>query len=248
LKGFKGGLVAFIPAGYPSLEGFLQLVRGLREWGADALELGVPTLNAKYDGPTVRAAYRRVLEGGVDVYDALARVEDRFILLSYYELALEAGLERFMEGASKVGAFTVLFPDLLIDYLEELGAYVELCRSYELRPSFFITSCFPHRLISSLTKYEPSFVYMGLMACTGVLLPISARRNISVVRGLLDDVPLIVGFAISAPEQVAECIKAGADGVVVGSALIRALDEGGLEGVKSLMRRLRGAIEVGRGA
>ena len=229
MKGFKGGLVAFIPAGYPSLKGFLEAVKGLKEWGVDALELGIPTLKAKYDGPTVRAAYRRVLERGVDVHDALAKVEDRFILLSYYDLALEAGLEGFMEAASTAGAFTVLFPDLLIDYLEELDTYVELCRSYGLKPSFFITSCFPHRLISSLTRHEPSFVYMGLMACTGVLLPVSARRNISVARRLLDGVPLIVGFAISTPEQVVECVRAGADGVVVGSALIRALDEGALK-------------------
>jgi len=247
LKGFRGGLVAFIPAGYPSLKGFLEAVRGLRRWGVDALELGIPTLKAKYDGPTVRAAYRKVLERGVDIHEALARVEDRFILLSYYDLALEAGLEGFMEAASKAGAFTVLFPDLLIDYLEELGTYVELCRSYGLRPSFFITSCFPHWLISSLTKYEPSLVYMGLMACTGVLLPVSARRNISVARGLLDDVPLIVGFAISTPEQVVECVRAGADGVVVGSALIKALDEGGLKRVESLVRGLKEAVEVGRG-
>ena len=244
----RRALVAFLTVGDP-LTWNGKVMEALVSSGVDAFELGIPTRMAKYDGPTIRASYRRALRSGVDERFAVSLLKEvkglaHPILFTYYEVALSYGLEDLMGSAAEAGIKCVLFPDLLIDYLESLEDYIELCEKYNLEHAFFITSCFPHRLIVKLANLEPSFIYLGLMASTGILLPVAINRNIRIIKSLVRETPLLVGFALSSPQQVRLCVSAGADGVVVGSAILKLLEEGSRDTnhLKSFITNLKEAL------
>ena len=216
----------------------------------DVLEVGLPVAKPKYDGPVVKRSMRRALTNVSGIGEALeAAVKmpgDSKILFTYYEEALNYGVEDFFSRVSN-GFGAVLFPDLLIDYLGELERYSRLCEKYGVAQAFFITTGFPHKLVKRLADLEPAFIYLGLMVSTGVLLPISASRNIRLFRELVGSVPLIVGFAVRSPEQVEQYMRAGADGVVVGSALLRILEEASedekISRVRGFVAGLKRAVE-----
>jgi len=223
----------------------------LSEAGADLLELGLPVSKPKYDGPTVKRAMLRALGNGFTTQKALteaSRLEaDGKILFTYYDVAQEMGVEELLQHASNHFR-AVLFPDLLIDYPEKLELYCRLSEELGLEKVFFVTSSFPHKLIQRLPSMEASFIYLGLMISTGVMLPVSAERNIRVIRKLVGDTPLLVGFAVKTPEQVRSYVEAGADGVVIGSAVLRLLEETSaeerLERLRSFVSSIREALDT----
>ncbi|MEM1515182.1 MAG: tryptophan synthase subunit alpha [Thermoproteota archaeon] len=247
-------LMVYLTAGDPYFND--DVIRTLSECGIRVFEFGIPFARPKYDGPTIRASYKRALKSGVTLEETFSIIRslyaDHKIVLTYFEYALKTGLERIMELALEAGIESILFPDLLIDYLEELDTYMMICREYDLEPVFFITSSFPHKLISKLAEMDPAFIYLGLMASTGILLPITVSRTIKIIKGLIGRTPLLTGFAISEPHQVSNCIRAGADGVVVGSAIIRLLcnynervtEQKSLNGLKEYVFSLIKALEV----
>ena len=249
-KGLKKSLVAYITVGDPLF--LSSVIDAMLSNGVDVLELGLPTRTPKYDGPTIRASYKRALDNGVDAEGALELCRKTMkhvrhkILFTYFDTAVDVGLKRFMEQASFIKAESVLFPDLLIDYFTRLDDYLSLCKENEISPAFFITSTFPHKLVEKLASLSPMFIYLGLMASTGVHLPITITKTIKIVKALVSDTPLIVGFGLLEPSQVKLCIESGADGVVIGSAIIRILEhssqEGGAAEVASFLQALRGVL------
>ncbi len=243
----RKALVVFSTVGDP-LTWNGKVMEVLASSGVDAFELGIPTRLAKYDGPTIRASYKRALRSGVDEKCAVSLIKEvkgltNKILFTYYEVALAYGLEDLVSSGAEAGIKCVLFPDLLIDYHESLEDYVKICKKYNLEYAFFITSCFPHHLMVKLAKLDPSFIYLGLMASTGILLPLAINRNIKIIKNLVGETPLLVGFALNNPQQVSLCADAGADGVVVGSAILKLL-EGGFEAakLKSFITELKEAL------
>jgi tryptophan synthase alpha chain len=205
-----------------------NVIEALTSQGIEVFELGVPTDKPKYDGPTIRASHRRALSNGITmdtVFKLIREFPERKILFSYFDLALNLNPEKLMQLAVESKVESILFPDLLIDYFEKLNSYVKLCEKYDLEPSFFITSSFPHKLVSKLAELNPAFIYLGLMASTGILLPITVTKTIKIMRMLVKEIPLVVGFALRTPQQVTKCIEAGADGVVIGSSILKLLEK-----------------------
>ncbi|MDJ0268951.1 MAG: tryptophan synthase subunit alpha [Aigarchaeota archaeon] len=248
LPKLRRALILYITAGDPLIN--TKLVSALYQSGMDILEVGLPVARPKYDGPVIRRSMRRALaslSGLDDALDSAVKLPgDNKILFTYYDEALKYGVEDFFSRVSS-GFGSVLFPDLLIDHLGELERYSRLCEKYGVAQAFFITTGFPHKLVKRLSSLEPAFIYLGLMVSTGVLLPISAGRNIRLFRELVGSVPLIVGFAVRSPEQVEQYMQAGADGVVVGSALLRILEEAGedekISRVCGFVAELKRAVE-----
>lgn len=224
LRDFKDKvLMVYLTAGDPYVND--EVVNTISKCGADIFEFGLPTKKPKYDGLTIKASYKRALENGAIMERAIAIIKSlrlpHKVILTYLESAESIGLEDFMNLASDADVEGVIFPDLLIDYMEKLDVYLRLSSEYGLEPIFFVTSGFPHKLVSKLAQMNPAFIYLGLMASTGTLLPITATKTIKIMKDLTSKTPLLAGFAISHPSQVKEYIKAGADGVVVGSSLIK---------------------------
>ena len=222
-------LTVYLTLGYPDRERMLEVAEELSRLGVSMLELGIPYEAPKYDGPTIRRTHRVALSNGFGYREAVELLreiefENQFTL-TYFELAKKIGVERLFRDLSETRIRAVLFPDLLIEYPEELERYDRLSEEYGLEKVYFVSSSFPHRLVSGLAERGPSFVYMGLMASTGVALPIAVRRNISIIRALLRGVPVIGGFAIRTAEQVRQYIEAGVDGVVIGSAVAKVIGD-----------------------
>jgi len=95
-------------------------------------------------------------------------------------------------------------------------------------------------LVKRLSEYNPLFIYLGLYAATGIKLPIYVEQNVTTIRGIIGDTFLVVGFAVNNPDMVKSLIKAGADGVVVGTAFIQRMSN--LESALSLLKWLRGGL------
>lgn len=244
-------LMVYLTAGDPYVNGDILSI--LSECGVRIFEFGVPLACPKYDGPIIRMSYKRALENGITLERVFSLIKsfhvDHKIVFTYFDYAINVGLNKFAEMVLEAGAEGILFPDLLIDYPEDLDTYIRFCGEYDLEPIFFITSSFPHRLVSKLTMLDPALIYLGLMASTGILLPITISRTIKIMRDLVGRTPLLVGFAISEPSQVSDCIKAGADGVVVGSSIIKLLHskqstKPDLNGLRGYTLSLIRALEV----
>ncbi|ABW01876.1 tryptophan synthase subunit alpha [Caldivirga maquilingensis] len=237
----RPALGLYLTATYPSTKRFLETldkISGL----VDFLEIGIPTRNPKYDGPVIRMAHQGAELMGlnaVKVTDDYSKYGKVPVLMGYISDYVNS-LNDVAKTASDVGAATVLFPDLIFDYPELIGRYIEVMRSNGLAPSFFISSKTPYRLIRSLSEQEPLFIYLGLYAATGIKLPIYIEQNVVTIRGVLGDAFLIVGFAVNSPDMVRSLIKAGADGVVVGSAFIQRMSD--LNDALSFLKWLRGGL------
>lgn len=185
----KPGIGAYVTATYPNKNDFLNAIRCLSEV-SDFLEVGIPTNNPKYDGPVIRKTHFASELKGLDAVNVAKYGKVPTILMGYVEDYVN-NLELVAKVASEAGASSVLFPDLLFEHLDKLEEYVMAMRNHSLRPTFFISSNTPHRLVNVLVRYEPLFIYLGLYAATGIKLPLYIERNIKEVRKLVDNITLI---------------------------------------------------------
>ncbi|WP_069806975.1 tryptophan synthase subunit alpha [Vulcanisaeta thermophila] len=235
----KPGLGTYITATYPDKESFPRVVECLVKH-SDFLEVGIPTVNPKYDGPAIRRTHFQSSMKGLEAVMVGGYGEVPTILMGYVEDYVDK-LPMVAQVAQEVNAVSVLFPDLIFEYLDLVDEYVKVMRSYGLMPSFFISSNTPHRIITRLVKYDPLFIYLGLYAATGIRLPLYIERNVREVRRLIGDVFLVAGFAINNPDMVRVVINAGADAVVVGTALLDKIHD--QERCGEFLKWLRGGLQ-----
>jgi len=237
----RPSLGLYLTATYPSIRHFIEVLNGVRGL-VDFLEIGIPTGNPKYDGPVIRVTHHGAeLKGleAVKVVDDYGRYSRVPVLMGYVADYVDS-LNEAASVARSVNAVSILFPDLIFDYPELIDRYVEVMVSNGLRPSFFISSKTPYKLVKRLSEYNPLFIYLGLYAATGIKLPIYVEQNVTTIRGIIGDTFLVVGFAVNNPDMVKSLIKAGADGVVVGTAFIQRMSN--LESALSLLKWLRGGL------
>ena len=228
-KGEKA-LVAFFTAGDPSLEITAQLVIEAERRGADVIELGVPFSDPIGDGPVVQRAGQRALAGGTSLRRVLelmrtlrSEVQVPIVLMTYYNPLLAFGLAAFAETAGKVGVDGMIVVDLPPEESAELRAASDqagLDMIYLVAP----TST-PDR-VRMITRLARGFIYVvSLTGVTGerATLPPDLEAQVRGVR-LVTTKPLCVGFGIGRPDQ-AEAVGRIADGVIVGSAIVRIIEE-----------------------
>jgi tryptophan synthase alpha chain len=226
----RPAFVAFLTAGDPSLERTLRAARELDAAGADVLELGVPFSDPLADGPVIQRASERALARGVRLAEVLETVrrirrssELPLLLFSYFNPLLQHGLERLAKDAKQAGVDGVLVTDLPP---EEAGEWIAAARGRDLDTVFLAAPTSPDERLRRVAEVSRGFVYaISRTGVTGERQSLSqdARPLVERLRALTD-VPVALGFGLSTPEQVAEAGRA-ADGVVVGSALVRFLEE-----------------------
>jgi tryptophan synthase alpha chain len=230
-KGEGGpGFVAFLTAGDPSLERTVSAARELEAAGVDVLELGVPFSDPLADGPVIQRASERALARGVTlarVLEVVRRIRESselpLVLFSYLNPLLQRGLERVAGEAARAGVDGVLVTDLPP---EEAGAWIEAARAADLDTVFLASPTSPDARLRAVAQASRGFVYaISRTGVTGERQALSddARPLVGRLRALTD-VPVALGFGISTPEQVRQA-SAVADAVVVGSALVRFLEE-----------------------
>jgi len=229
-EAFGKGSSAFMPyftIGYPDYETSLDVVEACVEAGADLMELGVPFSDPLADGPTIQHSTQVALENGITVkhcLEAVAELRARgvtipLIFMGYINPMLAYGLEKFVTEAAQAGVSGFIVPDLPPDEGDELRL---LCKQYGLDLVFLLSPNSSDDRVRFVTEQSSGFVYLvSVLGITGErkALPVELAEFVARVRSQTDK-PLAVGFGISTPEQAA-AVGRIADGVIVGSALIK---------------------------
>jgi tryptophan synthase alpha chain len=243
--GRRAALMPYLMGGFPDLATSRKVGLASIEAGADLLELGIPFSDPLADGPVIHAAGTHALAAGVTPGDVLGVCEELaaevpVLLMVYANLVLAGGAELFVERAAAAGAAGLIVPDLPHDESGELRAACD-GRGLALVPLVAPTTR-PERL-REVGADARGFVYtVSLTGTTGERdrLPPELERTVERVRAAAD-VPVAVGFGISTPQQ-ASAVADVADGVIVGSRLVRAAGEGGADGVGEQVRALAAAL------
>ncbi len=222
---------AFMPyhaMGYPNRAVTLEVIKALADVGADLFEIGIPHSDPLADGPTVQTATYTAIMNGTTVRDCLAMVrelrdagvEQPFCAMTYYNPLFAYGIERFVADAVAAGFDGLIVPDLPPEEAEELGA---ACHAAGLATIQFLAPTSTEERIKFVARHATGFIY--LVSVTGVTgaraeLPPDLKNFVQRVRKHTD-LPLAIGFGIGEREQAAAVGKI-ADGVIVGSALVKA--------------------------
>lgn len=227
--GGRKAFVAFLTAGDPSLERTVSAALELERGGADVLELGVPFSDPLADGPVIQRSSQRALERGVTLGSVLESIRAirassalPLLLFTYFNPLLQYGLTRLAQDAKDAGADGVLVTDLPP---EEASEWLEAARPADLDTVFLAAPTSPPERLRRVAEASRGFVYaVSRTGVTGERQALSdeARPLTERLRALTRE-PVVLGFGIAAPEQAREAAQV-ADGVVVGSALVRFLE------------------------
>lgn len=227
----RAAFIPYLTGGDPDLATSTELIQSLVRGGGDLIEIGVPFSDPIADGPTNQRAASRALEAGANlegILDVVARVRQDsgvpVVLFSYFNPILAGGIERFAEQAADSGVDGVLCVDLRPD--EAAESYIPAMRRHGIDTIFLLAPTSTAERVRQVSQASTGFVYyVSRTGVTGVQSELSAdlKREVKALRRRLK-LPLAVGFGISSPEQVKQ-VGRFADGVIVGSALVRLVEE-----------------------
>jgi tryptophan synthase alpha chain len=225
--------VPYLAAGDPDYESSLAYVEALERGGADVIELGLPFSEPIAEGPTIQSAIVRSLEGGMTVDRYFAFVEELeidvpLVCMTYYNLIYqyghEPGPEPFVERAKAAGIDGFVVPDLPV---EEADPLREACTEHGLDLVFIVAPTTGTERLDRLVSLSSGYVYVqARLGVTGAREDVSDQTTASLEQLTDYDVPKAVGFGIKSGEQAREVVAGGADGVIVGSALVDIVAEG----------------------
>ena len=226
---------AFVPylvAGDPTYEASLECVEALERGGADVIELGLPFSEPIAEGPTIQRAIVRALEGGMTVERYFAFVEDLdvnvpLVCMTYYNLLYQYGSSdgpaSFVERAAEAGISGFVVPDLPA---EEAGPLRAACDDYGLDLVFIVAPTTTEDRLERMMEQVSGYVYVqARLGVTGAREDVSDHTRASLDRLADYDVPKAVGFGITTGEHAEEIVASGADGIIVGSALVDVVAE-----------------------
>ncbi|WP_326546768.1 tryptophan synthase subunit alpha [Mycolicibacterium sp. ND9-15] len=241
----RSALIGYLPTGFPDVPTSISAMTALIENGCDLVEVGIPYSDPGMDGPTIAAATEAALRGGVRVRDSLAAVEaisgagGRAVVMTYWNLVLHWGIDAFARDLASAGGLGMITPDLIPD---EAGEWLEASEAHNLDRIFLVApSSTPERLAMTV-RASRGFVYAAsTMGVTGARDAVSSAAPELVRRvKAVSDIPVGVGLGVRSGAQAAE-IGAYADGVIVGSALVSAL-QNGVDAVGALAAELADGV------
>jgi tryptophan synthase alpha chain len=242
--------IAFITAGDPNLETTEKLIPAMSQAGADLIEIGIPFSDPIAEGVVIQNASERALAAGATtdkIFDMLERVRKKtsvpLAFMTYVNPVFVYGVERFMKRAAACGIDAMVVPDLPFEEKEEL---LSSCQARGIDLISLIAPTSKHR-ISMIAAGAEGFVYcVSSLGVTGVRSRITTdiAEMVALVKAARD-IPCAIGFGISTPEQ-ARTMAGYADGVIVGSAIVKIAEQYGVECVgpiSAYVRQMKAAIE-----
>jgi len=229
----EGVIVAYLMGHDPDPKAFVANAASLVEGGADILEVGIPFSDPVADGPVIQAAGTRALSAGATpqkIFDTIGELSSQFtvpvVILTYYNPILAMGIEKFMRNASDNGVNGIVVPDLP---LEEGDRFRELALKHNIDSIYLAAPNTSAKRLVSIVDKSKGFLYLvSLYGVTGPrdALSSQALETVKRVKSLANGrIPVSAGFGISQPEHISSLLRAGADGAIVGSALVRTVAE-----------------------
>lgn len=238
-------LVPYITAGYP-VDDWPRLVEGVAAAGADAIEIGVPFSDPVMDGVTIQESSTRALSGGIDPQAALDAVSKLdvgvpLIVMTYYNICFRMGHRRFASALAEAGISAAILPDLP---LEELDPWARAADEIGVETVLLAAPTAPDERLPAIAERSRGFVYgVGLIGITGEREQL-ASSALEMARRLkaITDRPVLIGVGVSSPEQAVEVSRV-ADGVVVGSAVIRRVIDDGIDAAVDFVASMRAGLD-----
>ena len=234
-KAFENGkaFIPFITCGDPDFETTAKVVRAAVAAGADLVELGIPFSDPTAEGPVIQGANIRALAGGATtdkVFDLVRELRTDvtvpMVFMTYANVVFSYGADKFISTCKEIGIDGLILPDLPF---EEKDEFLPICHEYGVDLISLIAPTSDNR-VAMIAKEAEGFIYIvSSLGVTGARSEIKTDIA-SIVKVIREntDVPCAIGFGISTPEQAAK-MAAVADGVIVGSAIVRRIGENGRE-------------------
>ena len=223
----------FLVAGDPNIEQFKRLILAIEPY-VDILEIGIPFSDPIADGPTIQEANVRAFNAGINTklaLDAIREIrtkrEKPIVILTYYNIliqgadTIEASLDKTFKNLKESGVDGIVIGDLPI---EEAGLALKACQKYNINLIFLIAPSTTEDRLNKILKEAKGFIYLiSVMGVTGARDSVAQITKDTIKRIKLktnDVLPVLVGFGISQPEHAKTIVEAGADGVIIGSAIV----------------------------
>ena len=244
-KAFENGkaFIPFITCGDPTLDVTKRAVIEMEKAGADLIELGIPFSDPTAEGPVIQGANIRALKNKVTTDDVFNMVKELrqtvkipLVFMTYANVVFSYGAEKFMKNCQQIGIDGIILPDIPFEEKEE---FAEVCKGHDVDLISMIAPTSEER-IGMIAKEANGFVYcVSSLGVTGVRSNITTDIGAMVqkVKGM-QDIPCAVGFGISTPEQ-AEKMAKQADGVIVGSAIVKLCAQYGEDAVPHVARYVK---------
>ncbi|MCK5282699.1 MAG: tryptophan synthase subunit alpha [Nanoarchaeota archaeon] len=224
-------LIPFVVIGDPDYETSLRIVRTIVEAGADILELGFPFSDPIADGPIIQSADVRALESGINTDSCLRFIKEvrtftdiPIGLLVHYNLIYQRRIDKFFEDCKGAGVTSVLAADVPI---EESDLIIKAARKNNVDTVFIVSPLTEGKRLEKILKNCRGFVYIvSRLGVTGARDDLQ-ESTLSLIKRIRTktNLPLCVGFGISKPEHVRAVLEAGADGAIVGSAIVKIIEK-----------------------
>ncbi|MCL2099738.1 MAG: tryptophan synthase subunit alpha [Oscillospiraceae bacterium] len=242
-------LITFITGGDPDMETTEKLVLAMEEAGADIVEIGIPFSDPAAEGPVIQASSGRALAGGCTadkLFESVIRLRQKtdipLLFMTYANPVYVYGKDRFMQNCKESGIDGIIFPDIPFEEKDEFKAE---CQKYGISQIPLIAPTSGERAAKIAAEAEGFIYCVSSLGVTGIRSEIrtDAAELIKSVKKTTD-IPCAVGFGISTPEQAREVAKT-ADGVIVGSAIVKLAAEFGrdcAEPVKRFVRELKAGV------
>ena len=239
-----GSLIGYFPLGYPTLEESVEAAVAMCEAGVDVLELGIPYSDPVMDGIVIQEATEIALANGFklkDTFDAIREVTSRVsapvLVMTYWNPVMQFGEDRFAQELAASGAAGAITPDLIPD---EAAGWIRATDALGLDRVFLATPTSSDTRTERACASSKGFVYaVSTMGITGARddLDQNAKKVVEQVRAQSSDSMTAVGIGVSTASQVKE-INKYADGAIVGSAFVRAYQQGGIEALRAKVSEL----------
>ena len=244
----RAALIGYLPAGYPTPAAGVEALLAMVEGGVDVVEVGMPYSDPLMEGPVIQAAHEVALAAGTrtaDVLTAVRAVADTgtpTLVMGYWNPVHRYGFARWAQDLREAGGAGAITPDLIP---EEAPEWLAATAERGLAPVFLVAPSSTDERIAVVGRANRGFVYAAaVMGVTGARAEVGPRAEELVRRVRAQtDLPVAVGLGVSTGAQAAQ-VSRFADGVVVGSALVRALTDGGPEAVRALTAELAQGVRA----
>jgi tryptophan synthase alpha chain len=253
----RAALIAYLPAGFPTVDGGIAAIKEVFDGGADVVEVGLPHSDPVLDGPVIQTADDIALRGGVRIADVMRTVREAHaatgkpvLVMTYWNPIDRYGVERFTAELAEAGGAGCILPDLPV---QESALWREHAEKHGLATVFVVAPSSRDARLAEITAVGSGFVYAAsLMGVTGTRESVGAQAQdlVERTRATRSDLPVCVGLGVSNAAQAAE-VAGFADGVIVGSAFVKRMldapdETAGLAAVRELAGELARGVREGR--